>query len=315
MRHSNRKSSSFPVQIPESFLRRYCPLVDDEKSFLESLLRPLPRAIRVNTLKSARESIQKKYADYGIELCPVPWYEDAFVAPAEDPSPTLEHFLGQVYVQELTSMLPPLVVAQETRRANLALDACAAPGSKTTQMAALMNNRGTLIANDNDYNRIRALQYNLSKAGAYNYTITNLDFGKFPEAKKFDVILLDAPCSSDGTVRKVPKLLAKWTPERTRRYSSLQKHLIKKAFDLLKPGGVLVYSTCSFSPGENEEVVAHLLDNRQATIEPFVIPSLKMAPGLTHYGDISYPRPLSACRRIWPQDNDTSGFFLARIRK
>lgn len=313
---STARTKGWITEIPPAFKEYYGPLVDDEAAFYSALVKPLPKSLRVNTLKAEREYVKTRYTGYGIPLVECPWYADALIPQdaTVDPSPALEHFLGQVYVQELTSMLPPLALREEIVSANLVLDACAAPGSKATQVAALMNDHGTLIANDADYNRIRALKHNLSKAGAQNVILTNVDLAEFPTEQQFDVILLDAPCSSDGTIRKMNKLLPNWTAKRPLKYASLQRHLIKKAFALLKPDGVMLYSTCSFSPEENEVTVSHLLNNSEAEIEPIEIPNLHLSPGITEWNGELDPR-VARTSRIWGHHNNTGGFFLAKIRK
>lgn len=302
-------------EIPRDLMAHYGPLVDDPDGFEQALLQPLPRSFRVNTLKATSEEISERYSKYGIALQTAPWYADAFISPECDPSPTLEHFLGKIYIQELTSMLPPLALRAELEGAPLVLDACAAPGSKSTQIAALLRDRGALVANDKDFSRIRGLKHNLSKAGAQNVVITNQDLADFPAERLFDVILLDAPCSSDGTIRKNPAQLKRWTPERALRFSSQQKHLIKVAFDLLRPGGTLLYSTCSFSPDENELVVSHLLTRREAELLPIELDGITLTDGLTQWSNEQMSEELIKTKRVWGHHNNTGGFYLAKIRK
>ncbi|MFQ5606981.1 MAG: NOL1/NOP2/sun family putative RNA methylase [Candidatus Zixiibacteriota bacterium] len=304
------------TELPEDFCSAYAPLVSDSEALFDILLSPLAPSFRVNTLKSSAGEIKERFAGYGIRIVQTPWYEDAFVSPEVDPSPTLEHFLGKIYLQELASMAPPLVVRGEIRQAALVLDTCAAPGSKTTQLAALMDNRAAIIANDIDYQRIRALKFNLNRDGVYNTVITHSNINAFTEnTLDFDVILVDAPCSSDGTVRKSPGLLSGWRAGRAHKYARYQRHLLKKAYRLLKPGGVIVYSTCSLSPVENELVVNALLEEHPARVEPFDIPNLRLRPGITSWESTELAPQVQDTRRLWPQDNDTDGFFLARIRK
>lgn len=304
------------TELPEAFCETYAGLISDSEALFETLKRPLPASFRVNTLKSSAGEILKRFACYGIKIEQTPWYEDAFVCPDCDPSPTLEHFLGKIYLQELTSMLPPLAVREELKTARVVVDACAAPGSKATQLAALMDNNGTLIANDVDYQRIRALKHNLTKDGAYNTIITHSDFGGFSESDgAYDVILVDVPCSSDGTVRKSPRLLRRWRATNSERYARQQRHLLKKAFRLLADGGVLVYSTCALSVIENELIVHDLLNEFPAVVEPFEIPGFLLRPGIMTCSGEQLNSQIQNTRRVWPQDNDTDGFFLARIRK
>lgn len=300
--------------IPELFRERYARLADDPDAFFASLLKPLPRTGRVNTLKAAVAHVQERFAGYGFPFEIAPWYAEAFTTAAANASRTLEHFIGAIYIQDFTSMLPPLLVRDELASAARVLDACAAPGSKTTQMAALMNNRGTIVANDVEYQRIKALKFNCEKTGVFNAAITNYDFREFPDAE-FDVVLLDAPCTSEGTIRKDGKILKWWSMNYVYGTAQRQKQLILRAFDLLAPGGILVYSTCTFAPEENEEVVDYLLRHRPAELAPIAIPGFRTVPGLTAWRDRELDPRLSCTARVLPHHNDTGGFFLARICK
>ena len=301
-------------EIPADFRARYETLADQPDKFFEALLRPLPRSCRVNTLKAEVAQVQKRFADYGIPFRPCEWYEHAFVSDDRRLGATLEHFIGAIYIQDLTSMLPPLLVRRELEHATSVLDACAAPGSKTTQLAALMQNHGTIVANDLEYDRIRALKFNLEKTGALNTVVTNYDLRNFP-ATQFDIVLLDAPCTSEGTMRKDRKLFTWWSAKRIPASANRQRQLITKAFDLLRKGGTMIYSTCTFAPEENEETIQHLLDNRPAELLPIEIPGLKMMPGLTSWQGKDFDQRLSLTRRIFPHFHDTGGFFLAKVCK
>lgn len=304
--------------IPDQFKERYGQLVDDQDAFFSSLLQQLPKSFRINPLKASPKTIEKRFKDYGIVLKQVPWYSDAFVSKNYAIGNTLENFLGYIYIQELTSMLPPLILKTELQNAEFVLDGCAAPGSKTTQLAAFMENRGTIIANDINYNRIRALKFNIEKTGTLNAIITNLDLRFFPKREGgFDVILVDVPCSSEGTIRKNPTMLLKWLNQKKRipGYANLQQQFIVKAFDLLKPGGCLVYSTCTIAPEENEGVVNWLLERRPAKLDQINIPEMKLTPGILEWNGEEYNPEIRKTSRIWPHHNDTDGFFLAKVRK
>lgn len=211
-------------------------------------------------------------------------------------------------------MLPPLVVREDLQDAELVLDACAAPGSKATQLSAFMQNCGTIIANDIDHQRIKALKFNMEKTGSVNIAITNYDLRDFPDIR-FDVILLDAPCSAEGTVRKVPGVFKWWHPRHVYSAAGIQRQLLVKAFDLLADGGVLIYSTCTFAPEENEAILHHLLQERDAHLQPIEIDGFQTTPAMTHYRDTEFDLRISAAVRVFPHHNDTGGFFMARIRK
>lgn len=301
-------------EIPAEFRQRYESLADQPEKFFEALLRPLPRSCRVNTLKANVPQVRKRFDDYGIPFRPCEWYEHAFVSDDIRLGATLEHFIGAIYIQDLASMLPPLIVRHELESATSVLDACAAPGSKTTQLAALMQNRGTIVANDLEYERIRALKFNLEKTGTLNTIVTNYDLRNFPDSQ-FDIVLLDAPCTSEGTMRKDRKLFTWWSAKRIPASAHRQRQLITKAFDLLREGGTMVYSTCTFAPEENEETIQFLLDNRPAQLVPIEILGLKTMPGLTSWQGKDFDPNLALTRRIFPHFHDTGGFFLAKVRK
>ncbi len=301
--------------IPERFRERYAPLADDPEAFFSALQRMLPKSFRVNTIKSSREEVEGRFREYGIPLRRMAWYEDAYVSEEPDIGGTLEHFTGAIYFQELVSMLPPLLIRGELGPSPFILDCCAAPGSKTTQLAALMGNRGTLVANDVDYSRIRALKFNLEKTGALNAVITNADLRSFPHTV-FDAVILDAPCSAEGTMRKNAELFSIWSEREIRKHASLQKQLILKAYDMLAPGGCMVYSTCTFAPEENEAVVDHLLKSRDgAALEQVSFDGFRSSPAVGEWEGERFDPRVGACARVWPHHNDTGGFFLAKVRK
>ncbi len=304
-------------QFPDAFRKHYDPLVDNPEQFYHILLTPPVTSFRVNTLKAKTDEVFSRLQQYGFEIQPVPWFEQAFTCNTVDMSFTLERFCGTVYTQELASMIPALILRDDLRQSTdslTILDACAAPGSKTTLLAALMHNRGCLVANDKNYNRIRALKFNLNKCGAVNTCITNYDLIAFPKVQ-FDIVLLDAPCSADGTIRKSPDLLSRWSTKRLAGYASMQKDLIVRAFDLVKPGGKLVYSTCSMAPEENELVINHLLKKREASVVPVQLDNFTFSPAITQWKERTLHPDISSAARIFPHHNNTDGFFVAKVIK
>ena len=299
--------------IPYSFKDRYFPIVDDPEAFLSCLNSQVPRSFRVNTLKSSASHIKERFDSYNINIRPVQWYKDAFISDEPEVGATFEHLSGEIYVQELVSMLPPLLVKDRIED-KIILDGCAAPGSKTTQLAAMMKNKGLLVANDISYSRIKALKFNQEKAGAANTIITNKDLRHFPKME-FDVIILDAPCSSEGTIRKNFGISSLWSEKHINNLSKLQKQLITKAFDLLAPGGFMVYSTCTFAPEENEAVVDHLLSNTEAKLMDIQLSGLRFSKTIEEWKGTEFSSEVKKARRIWPHHNNTGGFFLAKVTK
>lgn len=230
----------------------------------------------------------------------------------------LEHILGYYYIQEISSMLPVLVL--DPKPGEKVLDLCASPGSKTTQIAARMNNQGLIIANEVKLDRVKILSANLERCGVMNVILTRRDgialCNKFEKEKIFfDKILVDAPCSGEGTIRSSPKTFEMWNIKTVEYLSKLQKALISSAIKILKPNGTLIYSTCTHSPEEDEEIIDFALRNfKDIKIEKIELP-VKMRKGITKWKEKEYIEDVKLSCRIYPQDNNTEGFFLAKIRR
>lgn len=296
-------------------------LGEEEKIFWKICEKPLRNVIRCNTLKISPGELKRKLEKKWKISQPFPEHEEIFIVESElmpgELGKALEHQLGYYYVQELASM--QAVIALDPKPGEKILDLCAAPGSKTTQIAALMNNTGLIIANDVRLDRIRALNSNLERCGCCNVIVTRMNgFNLCQKMEKagvfFDKILVDAPCSGEGTIRFDPYVLKMWNLNMIKRLSGLQKKLIASASKCLKKGGILVYSTCTFAPEENEEVVQFALDNLELTLEDFTLP-LKTREGLREWNGNKFSEEIKKCKRIWPHDNDTEGFFIAKFRK
>ena len=197
---------------------------------------------------------------------------------------------------------------------------CASPGSKTTQAAAMMENKGTIIANEVNLGRIRILNSNLEKSGVMNTIVTHKDGVQLCKRlnrktkMKFDKILVDAPCSGEGTLRKSPKTFLMWNVKMIEKLSRVQKKLASEAIKLLKVGGEMIYSTCTLSPEEDEEVVDYLLKEFDVEVEKISF-DLKTRAGVVKWEGEDYDKQVENCVRLYPQDNDTDGFFLAKIIK
>ena len=225
----------------------------------------------------------------------------------------MEHKQGEIYVQEAASMIPPLVL--KPKPGEVVLDMCAAPGSKTTQMAAMMENKGLLVANDYKGMRIQSLGINTQKTGCTNVIITLMS-GMWFKDMEFDKILVDAPCSGTGTIRKSLKTIRMWNPRMVTKIARQQFRLLENAFKILKPGGELVYSTCSLEPEENEGVVHRLLEEYpKASVMKVKLSGLKLGKAVQEYNGEKWNSQVKDTMRIWPQNNDTEGFFVAKISK
>jgi len=294
-----------------AFYTRYSKLEDTDE-FWEFLIRPLRQSIRVNTLKAPLEVvIERLKAEFELEQ--IPWVKEGFFINVDNLAKVPEHGLGLIFGQEASSMIPPVVL--DPKPGELVLDMAAAPGSKTGQIAQYMRNEGCIIANDPQISRANVLIANLNKMGVLIARVTTRDGASFARFENtFDRVLLDAPCSSVGMIRKKWRFLEEWREKAVIRYMNIQKRLIRAAYDALKPGGTLVYSTCTIDPLENEEVVDYLLRKTDARLEKIDLPVRTSEPVLEWEGK-EYSPELRNALRIHPNDNDTEAFFIAKIVK
>lgn len=296
----NRQTPGERTKIMEKLLDYHKGLLGDELPlFREWMAKPLRKAIRVNPIRTGADGFKDELSAMG--ATPIPWCPGGFWVKEGVWGATIPHQLGYYYIQEATSMVP--AEALGANAGDTILDMAAAPGSKTTQLAPRCS---TIVANEPDPNRRKALFSNLNRCGVMNAIITGYDGTRFPGGG-FDKVLLDAPCSNIGAARKNKDILKEWSLNRSRKIATLQKRLLKSAFDLLRPGGALVYSTCTTTLEENEEVVLELLaeraDSRLETVDLPIASHQGVLPGT------------EKCLRIWPWDNDTEAFFVARIAK
>ncbi|MBS3107977.1 NOL1/NOP2/sun family putative RNA methylase [Candidatus Woesearchaeota archaeon] len=303
------------IEWKQSFIDKYKELTDIEK-FLDYSTRFLRRSVRVNTIKIEINELKERLEKKGLKLEQVPWCKEGFYVEGErrDLGNLAEHFLGYIYIQEAASMIPPL--ALEPNERDIVLDMCSAPGSKSSQMAAMMNNKGLLISNESSFGRVQPLSINLQRCGIANTMVTIHDGRLFGKMHGFDKILVDAPCSGTGTIRKSLKTTRIWNPNICYKMAGAQKKLLQSGFDALKDKGTIVYSTCSLEPEEDEMVVQNFLDkNPNAKLEKISLPGLK-TEALNEYGEYKFDSKISCgCVRIWPQDYDTEGFFVAKFKK
>ena len=224
--------------------------------------------------------------------------------------------MGYIYVQEAASMIPPIVLNPQPHEA--ILDMSASPGSKATQIAQMIKNTGILVANDYKGDRLAALGVNVQRVSALN-TIISLMPGQNIKNVLFDRILLDAPCSGTGTIGKSLKTIDMWNPSMVTRLSKQQKQLLENAWRLLKPNGTLVYSTCTLEPEEDEGVISWFVESHSDAVVDKIkekeLPGLKRSPAVMEFDGKKFDEQVKNCLRIWPQDNYTEGFFVARIVK
>ncbi len=295
-------------EFPPGFAERYEEILGNKvDKFLEYLAKPLRPSIRVNTLKTTPDWLKESLEEnYGWSLERFPWLDHAFYLDygIENPGATLEHTAGFYYVQSDSSMIPPVVLAPNP--GEKVLDIAAAPGSKTTQICQYMGNRGGILANEASRNRIAILYNNLKRFGCLNVRVRLGDGRRIPGKELFDKALVDVPCSSEASIAR--EMLKKWTPRFVRSLVPVQKGLLESAVKLVKPEGIIVYSTCTFEPEENEGVIDWALENLPVKLEKVKINGLELEPGLPGH------ECSKKVARIWPWSG-MEGFFIAKMVK
>lgn len=288
---------------------------DALQALLDYSQKPLRKSIRINPLRANKEAVISEWQQAGYKLDPIPWCDDGFWIDEEQKpladgfGKLLPHLAGQFYIQESSSMLPVSALFAAHPEPEMVLDVAAAPGSKTTQISATMNNDGLVVANELSSSRLKVLYANLERTGVSNTILCHHDGRQFGEATEqtFDAILLDAPCGGEGTVRKDPEALSNWSLDSVLSISELQKELITSAFKALKPGGTLVYSTCTLSKEENQLVCQHLLETQSNDVEIFPLNTL-----FDGADKVATPE---GYLHVYPHLFDSEGFFVACFKK
>ena len=302
------------------FLRRVAQVLDVSPQEVSALLSRRPRSsLRVNRLVVREvDDTLDELRDLGVELEPIAWCPDAyfFSGTTHDLAETQLFRSGRIYIQNASSLVP--VLALDPRRGDVILDACAAPGGKAAHIAALVGNDCELWLNDAIKPRVNRLRevaesFHVRYANLTQHAAQHLD--KYID-RRFDRILLDAQCSGEARANlRHRDALRHWSLERVRRYGFLQRRMLAAAFKLLKPGGTLVYSTCTFGPEENEDPVDHLLRHRpDARIQPIRVAVDGMQQGLSSWERRSYDPGLRLALRIRPSER-MEGFFVAKLMK
>ena len=299
---------------PRRRLLRYQDIVDDWPAFLEANHAPEPTTLRVRQALVQVDELQRRLRTQGFSLDGVPGLPD-YLKVEDGPhsvAQTMEHWLGLLHVQQSVMALPPLALAPQP--GERVLDLCAAPGGKTAHLAELMDERGPLVAVDPKEKRLRGLMSNLFRLGCTNALVVAADGRELPGGVTFDRVLVDAPCSAEGNYRKQGGRLPKRTREFQFYITELQTALLRRGVELTRPGGSIVYSTCTFAPEENELVVQRILESCPVTLEPIAL-DLPHQPGLTTWEGKELTPSLSRTWRVYPHHLDSGGMFMARFRK
>lgn len=309
-------------KLPAKFLDSLRALFDepDFERIANTFTERRPTTFRANLLKITSTALAEALSEQGFETQQVPWCDYAFILrnkSLRDLQETPEYEQGKLYVQNLSSMVPPLIL--EAKPGENVLDMTAAPGGKSMQIAMMMRGEGKLIANDNSKVRFFKLKANVERQGVKNIELSlkyGESFGKYFQGH-FDRILLDAPCSTEGKFyTSKPSSYKYWRPAKTKEMARKQKRLLYAAFESLKKGGTLVYSTCTFSPHENEWILswAHRKFGDAFSVEQINLPFENFTEGLTSYRGKDLHPSIKNARRILPTET-MEPFFVAKIKR
>ena len=309
--------------FPDWLVARLARLTDDEPAFLEGMLHRPPRYLRLNPLRGAPDETRKRLEARGFSLSRTdldPSVARVRQAPLS-PGATMEHMLGMTLPQDLASASAPLALGAQP--GDVVADLAAAPGVKTVHVAAdLAGNRpwsaprGAIVAVEPDPERMRALRFNLERCGVSAAVLRQEEAQRTPGAAWADRVLLDAPCTGEGTIPKDRnRRFAR--PEEIPRLCALQAELVDAADRVLRPGGTLVYATCTFGPEENEAQVQRLLERgyRMEALPFDRCAGTPLVPGVTEWPGLTLDPELRKARRFLPGVHPTLGFFVARLRK
>lgn len=301
------------MKLPSKYTDNMKELLGDEyEDYLKSFDDNRLFGLRVNTLKISVEDFLKISP---FKLKPIPWIENGFYYNEEDkPSKHPYYYAGLYYIQEPSAMTPANVLPVE--EGDVILDMCAAPGGKSTELGAKLNRSGLLITNDISNSRAKALLKNVEVFGIPDVCLLNEDPVQITDKFSgfFDKVLIDAPCSGEGMFRKDNKLIKAWEQNGPEFYSKIQRNIIVAGADMLKPGGKMVYSTCTFSKLEDEETIKYLLDSRPCM---HVLP-IKDYEGFSHgiCSDEENERyGLRDAVRIFPHKMEGEGHFVVLLEK
>lgn len=312
------------ADIIERSYGRYRELVGDWTSFRDALQAPHVPCIWAHPLRPASARLAEILAASGVAVEAMAWYPGGYrwraaagddAALARHPGRHWAYLAGLYHVQEESSLVP--VALLDPRPGDRVLDLCAAPGNKTAQIALALGNRGTVVANDRDASRLPVIQDVVARLGLLNVSMTGHDGAAYPDQPRlFDKVLVDAPCTAEGTARKLaaPRVIA---DDYRQWIAGIQGALLRRAIRLTRPGGRIVYATCTFAPEENEVVVDAAMRACPDAVRllPASLAGLTTAPGVTAWQGQVLHASLARAVRVWPHLSDTGGFFCAVLER
>lgn len=291
-------------------MEKYKPLIDDWEAFRGSVKTPALSTVRKNPIKAGADFDDQLGGRFE-EVEQADWNQEIYRLRGEKlPGKSMLHWFGEYYVQEESATIPVEVL--DPQKGDKILDMCAAPGGKTTQIASKMGNNGSIVANDESSRRLQSLHANVYRTGAASVAVTNYDGRHIPEDERYDRILLDAPCSGEGD--RARRTFREAEEQEKESLSELQKQLGEKAARLLEEGGVLVYSTCTINPQENEEVVKHLVENTELKLEDIEL-DVSHVRGASGFEDESYGHSMEKTVRVYPHHLESGVIYIARFVK
>lgn len=301
-----------PKDFIDNLYETYSPLTVDK--ILSGMLGERNTTLRANNIKTTIQELMRNLKENNIKFERVEWYKDALVIKnaKEKQIQSLEAYQkGLLYLQSLSSMIPPIIL--NPKPGEKVLDLTSAPGSKTTQMASMMENKGYILANELDKLRCERLKYNIEKQGAKIVEVINQRGEKVGEnhREEFDKVLLDAPCSGEGRfLGNNVSTYRNWSVRNVMQLAKLQKKLLKSAYEALKVNGIMVYSTCTLNKEENEKILDWAINNLNLKLIDINIDIKGKMQGFNENLDESIKKAI----RILPTKKE-EGFFIAKLRK
>lgn len=291
-------------------MERYKPIIDDWQAFKKECQNKAVQTVRKNALK-AREDYTKALKRDFPEASQSDWNSDVYRLERDiSPGKSMLHWRGEYYVQEESASLPVEVL--NPKKGDKVLDMCAAPGGKSTQIAGKMENNGLVVSNDDSSKRLQSLHANVYRTGSAIIDVTNYDGRRIPEEIDFDKILVDAPCSGEGNNAR--RSFKASSEEERKHLADLQFQLLEKASQLVKKGGIIVYSTCTFAPEENEAVISRALEELDLELEN-IETEVEHRRGVESFQNLDFGSEMSKTVRIYPHHINSGGIYVARLKK